>query len=148
MVRDHQDYGIEWGQSNQLAHFTVDEALVVADGMLERIARHVFRMDGIHAAPEAVMDTVYPHLDEHEEVPGLGLHQVLRHDKLLFRLGIDPTQQSLLIGGTKILDVEQVAAGDALDLVLQLGGVGVLPLGRWREKVGHHIAVDRLGGYV
>ena len=44
---------------------------------LETIAGNIQSVGRIVKMPEAVMQPVYPDVHEHEEIPGLGLHQVL-----------------------------------------------------------------------
>jgi hypothetical protein len=67
-----------------------------------------------------MMNPVDTQLHQHKEIPGFGTDQMLGDPKMFFCLGIDTLEERLLIGGAKVLDVEDIATGNPFDFWLQL----------------------------
>ena len=70
------------------------------------------------------MDAVHAHVHEHEQVPGLSVHQVVNDLEVLGGHLVDLLQQPALVLGAKVLHVEHVrlAAEQRGDAIFQRGG--------------------------
>ncbi len=147
VVGDDDDVGVGGDDFQEFADLAVDVLVVVGDDRLIRVAGLVAVVAVVHVLPEGVVDAVGPHLDHHEEVPRLGLEQVLRQGEPLVGHPDQAVADHPLVGRPEVADVELVGVdvGEAGDLVLELGRVGVVRLDRRGEEVGHHPAVDRPG---
>ncbi len=143
VVGDDQHQRVGRAEGEQLGQLGIHVAVVVADRVLEGVPCLVLVVCRVHVAPEAVVDAVDAHLDQHEEIPGARAEEVLGEPEVLVGLVVDALEEPRLVRGAEVLDVEHVAPGHLLDLGLERRRVGVLAPGRGREEAAHHLAVHR-----
>ena len=141
VVGDHHQRGVLPQPLDQRADLGVEVAVVVAERLLVGRAGHVVGVAVVVVAPEPVVQAVGAHLDHHEEVPGARVAQVPGQLEPALRHLIDVAQDPVLLVGAEVGHVHHVLADDLLDLVAQLLGVGVLRVGRRRQKAADHLAV-------
>jgi hypothetical protein len=110
------------------------------------MARLVEPVEAIVVLPEAVMDPIHAHLDEHEEVPGARAQEVLDEREALLRHLVDLVEDALLLIGAELLHVEDVLADELLHLPLERRRVRVGALRVRGEEAGHHLPVHRPRG--
>ena len=93
--------------------------IVVADGVLKRIARLVEGMALVKKLPETVVDAVHAHVDVHKKVPRFAGHQVHDQFVMLIRHRIDLLEQMCLVLRAELPHIEHILAIDHLaDLAL------------------------------
>ena len=109
------------------------------------MVRLKIRVAWILKTPEDVLQAIKTDLDQHEKIPGLRRKQVSRHAKALLGHPVDALQKLLLLRVSKASDVQEVPAGDGLDLRFQRGRIGILGVRTRSQKAGDHAAVDRIG---
>ena len=98
VIAHHQNGGLVGQAFEQAPDALVDELVVLVHGVLVRVARHVLWMCWVDVLPQAVVDPVRAHIDEHEKAPVVpGAQQVLHQVKALPRHAVDLLQQADLV---------------------------------------------------
>ena len=144
VVRDDEHRRVAPGLVDEPADLRVEELVVIDDGVLEAVPRLVQVMVVVHVLPEGVVDPVDADLDEHEQVPGLGLDQPVHDLEPLLRHGVDLAQDLIAVLGPED-DVEDVRPEALLDLGLEPGRIGrLLPGPRRRDEAGDEVPGDRI----
>ena len=110
----------------QLTDLHIDIAIVIADGVDERVAGHMFGVLRVHVLPEGVMDAVDADLHQHEEVPGLRANPMVSQFEALLRHLVDLAEQPLFVFCAKTRYVHHILADERLDLGAQIIRVGKL----------------------
>ncbi len=119
--------------------------VVIDDGRLEAVARFVEVVLPVHVLPESVVDAIDPDLDEHEQVPGLGLDEPLHDLEALVGHGVDLAQDLVAVLRAED-DVEDVGPEPLLDLRLEAGRPGrFLPRPRGRDEAGDEVPGHGIG---
>ena len=143
---DHHD-GVVVEALEQLADLVVEVLVVALDDAAVAMAGLVRGVRGVEVAPERVVEPVEPDLDHHEEVPLARVEQVPRDREVLLGHRVDLGEDAVAVVAAEVADVHLVGAGEPLDLVAELGRVGVRVAPRVRrEEVRHEDAVERGDG--
>ena len=143
MIGDHQHgcFGVRKGE--QLTNFPVYFSIVLANCVFELITCDVEAMGRIHVVPKGVMDTIDTHLHHHEIVPILGGEEMSCELETLASHLVYIGENLWLIARTKVPDVEDVFSNYLLDLLSQLGWVGVIAVRIWRQEVAYQYSFKR-----
>ena len=96
----------------------------------------------IEEPPQSVVQSVRPHLHNHEKVPLFLFHEVFRNSEAFLGHIINLSQYLVIVIRSEILDIQHIPLGYTFYLGFEFGWICVLAVGTRSQEGSDHTAID------